>query len=79
MQRVLILDWDIHHGNGTQEIFWSDPRVLFVSLHRRDKDFYPRGVGYAEEVGKGPGQGFNVNVPWSNRGMGDADYLVRGD
>ncbi|KAF6252538.1 hypothetical protein COO60DRAFT_516835 [Scenedesmus sp. NREL 46B-D3] len=79
MERVLILDWDIHHGNGTQQIFQEDPRVLVVSLHRRDGNFYPQGCGYANEVGKGPGRGFNVNVPWTSKGMGDADYLAAFD
>lgn len=69
----------IHHGNGTQQIFQQDPRVLFVSLHRRDPTFYPMGCGFASEVGSGPGLGFNVNVPWGSRGMGDADYLAAFD
>ncbi|WIA41969.1 hypothetical protein OEZ86_009272 [Tetradesmus obliquus] len=79
VERVLILDWDIHHGNGTQQIFLQDPRVLFVSLHRRDGNFYPKGCGFAEEVGTGHGRGFNVNVPWSSKGMGDADYMAAFD
>jgi hypothetical protein len=116
----------VHHGNGTQQIFEGDPRVLFVSLHRRDEHFYPQvalcvcvcvcvsppaaactagmcgargagmrcltrpsvvlrqrppwtaqqGVGYETEVGKGAGAGFNVNVPWSSKGMGDQDYMA---
>ncbi|KAF8059654.1 Hdac6 [Scenedesmus sp. PABB004] len=64
----------IHHGNGTQQIFEADPAVLVLSIHRRDKNFYPQGCGYAGEVGTGPGRGFNVNVPWPCKGMGDADY-----
>jgi acetoin utilization deacetylase AcuC-like enzyme len=62
-RRVLILDWDVHHGNGTQEIFEDDPRVLFVSLHQGPPQ-YP-GTGAATEVGRGEGRGFTVNVPLS--------------
>ena len=49
-RRVLIVDWDVHHGNGTQHMFEDDPTVLFISLHRRDPGFYP-GTGDREEVG----------------------------
>ncbi len=58
--RVAIVDWDVHHGNGTQHAFYEDPRVLFVSLHQWP--LYP-GTGAAREVGAGAGTGFNVNVP----------------
>ncbi len=58
--RVLIVDWDVHHGNGTQDIFWSDPSVFFLSVHRWP--FYP-GTGSAEETGTGAGLGFTKNVP----------------
>lgn len=57
---VLIVDWDIHHGNGTQAIFWEDPRVGFFSIHRWP--FYP-GTGRAEEIGEGAGKGTTCNVP----------------
>ncbi len=60
--RVLVLDWDVHHGNGTQEMFYADPAVLYVSLHQWP--FYP-GSGAASEVGTGDGRGFTVNVPLS--------------
>eukprot|EP00798_Chlamydomonas_sp_ICE-L_P002356 gene2356-8664_t len=74
-QRILILDWDVHHGNGTQHIFENDPSVLFMSLHRHDGgSFYP-GTGAVNEVGHGAGQGYTVNVPWNSRDMGDGDYL----
>lgn len=77
--RVLILDWDVHHGNGTQEIFYNDPSVLYISLHRYDdRTFFP-GSGAPEEVGMGAGEGFNVNVAWTgglNPPMGDAEYLA---
>ena len=71
LQRVLIVDWDVHHGNGTQNSFYEDPQVLYFSAHRYGF-FYP-GTGAANEVGKGRGEGFNVNVPLSTR-TGDADY-----
>jgi acetoin utilization deacetylase AcuC-like enzyme len=58
--RVLIVDWDAHHGNGTEDIFWSDPSVLYVSLHQYP--WYP-GTGDATDVGEGPGRGYNLNIP----------------
>lgn len=61
-KRVLILDWDVHHGNGTQHIFEADPTVMFVSLHGHPDTLYP-GTGYAHEVGVDAGAGFTVNVP----------------
>jgi acetoin utilization deacetylase AcuC-like enzyme len=60
-ERVLILDWDVHHGNGTQAAFWSDPSVLFISLHQ--DDLYPAGWGAADQLGAGDGEGFTVNIP----------------
>ena len=68
--RVAILDWDVHHGNGTQEMFYADPNVLYVSLHQWP--FYP-GTGSVDEVGKGEGRGATVNVPLS-AGATDAVY-----
>jgi acetoin utilization deacetylase AcuC-like enzyme len=61
LQRVAIVDWDVHHGNGAQAIFWDDPNVLTISLHQAD--WYPRGEGNAEELGEGPALGRNINVP----------------
>ena len=58
--RVLIVDWDVHHGNGTQEIFYHDPTVLYFSIHQYP--FYP-GTGSAKERGEGPGEGTTINVP----------------
>ena len=55
-----IVDWDVHHGNGTQEMFWRDPDVLYVSTHQFP--FYP-GTGDVDEVGEGDGKGYTVNVP----------------
>jgi histone deacetylase 6 len=75
VERVLIVDWDVHHGNGTQNIFYDDPSVLTFSIHRRDRSFYPPS-GFADETGKGMGAGFSVNLGWSQKGMGDADYLL---
>ena len=60
--RVLILDWDVHHGNGTQHIFEEDPRVLYISLHGHPGILYP-GTGYAHERGRGAGEGFTINIP----------------
>jgi acetoin utilization deacetylase AcuC-like enzyme len=60
IERVLVLDWDVHHGNGTEEIFLADPSVLFVSIHQ--SPLYP-GTGPASELGSGAGRGFNVNLP----------------
>eukprot|EP00947_MAST-08B_sp_MAST-8B-sp1_P002026 g2026.t1 len=73
MTRILIVDWDIHHGNGTQEMFWNDPRVLYVSLHRYP--FYPGPSGDPGRVGSGEGMGFNINVAWPMAGVGDGAYV----
>jgi acetoin utilization deacetylase AcuC-like enzyme len=70
LQRVMIVDFDVHHGNGTQAIFWEDPRVLYVSSHAYP--FYP-GTGSLNEVGGGRGRGFTVNLPLPG-GAGDAEY-----
>jgi acetoin utilization deacetylase AcuC-like enzyme len=70
VERVLILDWDVHHGNGTEAIFAGDPGVLFVSIH--EWPLYP-GTGPASFVGSGPGEGFTVNLPVPG-GSGDAVY-----
>jgi len=70
LERVVVVDPDVHHGNGTQEIFWEDPRVLYVSSHQFP--FYP-GTGALDEVGEGAGRGFTVNLPMP-AGLGDQDY-----
>ncbi len=79
MRRVLIVDWAIHHGNGTQKVFYEDPRVLYISIHRHDNgNFYP-GTGSSVECGAGLGLGTNVNIAWSGGlepPMGDAEYLA---
>jgi acetoin utilization deacetylase AcuC-like enzyme len=74
-RRVMIVDFDVHHGNGTQEMFYEDPNVLYVSLHQFP--FYP-GTGAADEVGTGEGRGFTVNVPLS-AGADDAVYQAAFD
>lgn len=77
VRHIAIIDWDIHHGNGTQKAFYDDPRVLYVSLHRYENGkFYPgTKFGGHDKVGSGPGEGYSVNVPWRNPGVGDADYV----
>ncbi len=72
--RVAILDVDLHHGNGTQSIFYKRPDVLTVSLHADPAEFYPFFWGYAEERGQGEGLGYNFNLPLA-LGTGDDDYL----
>ncbi|KAM3618744.1 uncharacterized protein V6R79_024434 [Siganus canaliculatus] len=76
--RVLILDWDVHHGNGTQHMFEDDDSVLYVSLHRYDNGiFFPSSEDAApDRVGVSKGAGFNVNIAWSGGRMGDSDYLA---
>ena len=73
LERVAIVDWDVHHGNGTQHLFEADPRVFYLSLHEDPQYCYP-GTGYAREEGKGPGKGFTLNLPFPPR-SGDEEYL----
>ena len=78
VRRVLVVDWDVHHGNGIQHIFYDDPRVLYFSVHRFDRGrFYPcsREAG-PDHVGRGPGLGATLNVGWNRAGAGDAEYLA---
>ncbi|KAK4688388.1 histone deacetylase 6, partial [Tremellales sp. Uapishka_1] len=76
-KKVLILDWDVHHGNGTQRAFWDDPNVLYISIHRHDGGrFYPTSdFGALDMVGTHAGEGKTVNIPWPQHGFGDADYI----
>ncbi len=74
-ERVLVVDIDAHHGNGTQAIFYEDPRVLYVSMH--EYPLYP-GTGWLDEVGAGPGRGATVNLPFPSRTTGDV-YLASVD
>lgn len=70
LKRVLVIDWDEHHGNGTEQIFYSDPSVLYFSVHR---DWSFPASGFADRTGQGSGEGYNINVPLPRR-SGDADY-----
>jgi acetoin utilization deacetylase AcuC-like enzyme len=70
LERVLVFDWDVHHGNGTQDIFYGSPKVLFMSTHQYPH--YP-GTGDIREAGSGPGAGYTVNLPLSV-GVGDAGF-----
>jgi acetoin utilization deacetylase AcuC-like enzyme len=72
LTRVLIVDFDVHHGNGTQALFYDDPRVLYVSSHAWP--FYP-GTGAVDELGEGAGAGFTLNLPLP-MGLGDAEYTA---
>lgn len=72
-ERVAIVDWDVHHGNGTQSIFYERPDILYISLHQ--SPLYP-GTGAAWEKGDGPGQGYNLNVPIAP-GTGEKGYLEK--
>jgi acetoin utilization deacetylase AcuC-like enzyme len=71
LKRILIVDWDLHHGNGTQRAFFDDPGVLFFSSHQYP--YYP-GSGGFHEVGSGKGEGYTVNAPFPT-GFGDAEYF----
>jgi len=70
--RVLIVDWDVHHGNGTQDAFYADPSVLFISLHQ--EGLFPANSGLAGESGEGAGEGYTVNLPLP-AGTGDRGYV----
>jgi histone deacetylase 6 len=74
-RRILIVDWDLHHGNGTQHSFWNDPDVLYFSTHQYP--FYP-GTGAVDETGGPDARGRTVNVPWPS-GCGDAEFLAAFD
>lgn len=73
LQRIAIVDWDVHHGNGTQHAFWDDPDVLFISLHQ--EDWYPGGWGAAEAVGGDAARGTTVNIPLPP-GAGNLGYQL---
>ncbi|KAL7787084.1 hypothetical protein V8C37DRAFT_390950 [Trichoderma ceciliae] len=83
-RKVLILDWDVHHGNGTQNIFYQDPNVLYISVHvYQNGMFYPGKPpnpmtpdGGIEHCGTGPGLGKNINIGWHDQGMGDGEYMA---
>ena len=71
LERIMIVDWDVHHGNGTQDAFYTDPGVLFISLHQQN--WYPKLAGELEQVGSGAGAGYTVNIPLP-AGTGDRGY-----
>lgn len=73
LKRALIIDYDVHFGNGTSDIYYSDSSVLYISLHQDPRTIYP-GTGFVEQIGKGEGAGYNVNVPLPP-GTGDQTYL----
>ncbi|CAO3641502.1 unnamed protein product [Mucor hiemalis] len=81
IKKILIIDWDIHHGNGTQKIFYDNPNVLYISIHRWDNgQFYPFSGG-PDECGEGAGLGSNVNIAFSaseekSKPMGDTEFVA---
>lgn len=77
-KRILILDWDVHQGQGTQYTFYNDNRVLFISIHRYEgRKFWPNlREGDFDFIGDGSGRGFNINIPLNKTGMTDSDYLA---
>jgi acetoin utilization deacetylase AcuC-like enzyme len=70
IKKIMIIDWDLHHGNGVQQAFWDDPQVFYVSLHL--EHYFP-GTGFADEIGEGKGEGRNLNLPLP-AGTGDSEY-----
>jgi acetoin utilization deacetylase AcuC-like enzyme len=74
LERIAIVDFDVHHGNGTQAVLESDPSIYFISLHEDPKTCYP-GTGFEWEIGVGKGKGFTMNLPF-RPGAGDDDYLL---
>ena len=78
-RKVLIIDWDAHHCNGTQKIFYDSDKVMVISVHRYDNGKFFPGTGSCQDVGTGAGAGFNVNIPLdggSTPAMGDKEYLA---
>jgi len=75
LTRVLVVDWDVHHGNGTQDIFYEEPQVMFFSIHRYGNGFYP-GTGAESETGRGNGLGYTLNAP-VRYGTPRKDYHAR--
>lgn len=83
-RKVLILDWDVHHGNGTQNMFYEDPNVLYISIHvYQNGKFYPGQPedeslpdGNIDKCGMGAGLGKNINIGWADQGVGDGEYMA---
>lgn len=78
VKKILIVDWDVHHGQGTQRFFYNDPRVLYFSIHRFEHGTFWPFLRESEHdfVGEGDGLGFNFNVPLNKIGMKNEDYLA---
>jgi len=74
LRRILLWDWDAHHFDGTQSIFYEDPSVLTISIHQDGRTLFP-GTGFPDEVGRGEGEGYNVNIPIPP-GTSDEGYLL---
>ena len=83
-KKIVIIDWDVHHGDGTQKIFYEKKNPLFISIHRHDKGkFYPQITGFTKEKGENEGEGFNINIPLDTKCnitngsscIGDAEYI----
>lgn len=83
-RKVMILDWDVHHGNGIQQAHYDDPNVLYISIHVHQNGYFYPECSYRDQrgpygdhlhCGAGAGMGKNVNIPWTKMGMGDADYI----
>ena len=80
LKKILIFDWDVHHGDSTQKFLYEDAEILFISLHRFDEGrFYPGASGAIENVGEKDGEGFNLNLPWDSSHkygkVGDSEYI----
>jgi acetoin utilization deacetylase AcuC-like enzyme len=73
IDRIMIIDWDVHHGNGTQHIFEENPSVFYISLHQDPSSCYP-GTGWSQETGSGKGKGYTLNFPMPP-GSSDKEYL----
>ena len=75
---MFILDWDIHHGNGIQDLTYDDPNIMYVSIHRgpgrQDRNWFYPGTGFPNECGKGDGVGTNINILWNQGGMANVEY-----
>ncbi len=76
VKKVMVLDYDAHHGDGTQRAFYDNPSVLTVSFHQDPRALYPFLTGFEEETGTGPGEGFNRNFPIPE-GAGDEEFITR--
>lgn len=78
LNRILIVDWDVHHGQATQRMFYNDPRVLYFSIHRYEHGMFWPNLRESDFdwIGEGVGKGFNFNLPLNKTGMTNADYLA---